>query len=260
MEAPGSIGTVKQLGPIAIVLALAVTIAQWAFIAGGEAWMVVLMCGAPSLTLTAVTYHIAARSRRNAWVACAVGFVFHLFLMLFTAAALTNGSAGIETLVVALIVAGLSMGLVTVITTPLLIATHHFAVRKDLASGDGLVTFAGAWFIVVQALELLVARSEARLWLPVAGLCIVPIAIAVVRGLRRRAWCRRVERGEIPGLRLRAWERRDLDLEIPAVDDAPHGDLAVVERFEVGNFPYRSGIVGVPIVTMRSEVPLEVRP
>jgi hypothetical protein len=256
MEAPGSLGSVRRLGPLAMILALVVTITQWASIAGGEAWMIILLFGVPSLTLSAVAFGIARMDRKHAWLSCAVGFVMHFFVILVSANAVTSGHASIETLVVALIVSILSMGLVSVITTPLLIATHNFALRKDLASGDGLLGFAGLWFIVVQALELLVARSEARVWLPMMALSLVPVAIAVVRGMRRRAWCRRVERGEIPGLRLRAWDRRDLDFELPAVDDAPHGDLAVVERFEVGNLPYRSGLLGVPIVTMRSELEL----
>lgn len=256
MEAPGSLGSVRLLGPLAMIVALVVTLTQWASLVGGDAWLVLLLFVAPGLTLAAITFHIAVRNRRMAWISLAVGFLVHFLVIAMSAFALANGSGGVEALVVSLIVAILSMGFVNLITTPLLIATHNFALRTDLARGDGLLGFAGLWFIVVQALELLVVRSEAKLWLAVMGLSLVPVAVAVVRGMRRRAWCRRIERGEIPGLRLRAWNRLDLDLELPAVDDAPHGDLAVVERYEVGNLPYRSALLGVPIVTMRSEVPL----
>ncbi len=248
---PHSLVRPKTLAPLAAAAALILTIVQWSILAGNDAWLLVVLFAAPTMTVGTLASYIASSEKKKAWLTFAIGSIVHFFVVLLAAAAATRGSVGIEALVVALIVAFLTMALFMIITTPLLIASGHYADRKDLASGDGLLTFAGIWFVVFQTLMLMIARSDYTLWVPAIVVGLAFATLGIVRGGVRERWRKRVERGQVHGLRIRAWRKQDLDLELPRLDDAPHGDLAILERVEVGSLPYRSAIVGVPIALIR---------
>ena len=134
---------------------------------------------------------------------------------------------------------------------PLLVAVLHYSDRKDLASGDDLLGAAAVWFFVVQAVQSALFFRDAFAPYAVAmTLALVALGTAIVRGVMRRAWCRRVERGEVAGLRVRPCAESDIDPEIPAIDDLAHGDFGIVERVDAGGSPYRHTSVGVAVVTL----------
>ena len=255
-HAPASLLAVRVLGPLAMTITMVVTLAQWAVVAGQEAPMVPLMVGVPALTMCGVALFLSASRRRYPWVAAAVGMVAQTFVMLLTTMRTTSGKDLVENLIVALIFAAFTIIIFALMAAPLLIAVSHYARRKHLATGDQLLTAAALWLFLLQAVQASVIRDSFEVFGVVMVLALGVLGMAFLRGRARQAWCRRVERGQVPGLRIRAWDRRDLDEEIPTLDDSPHGDLAIVERVEIGGLPYRSAVVGVPLVMMRTEMEL----
>lgn len=253
---PASLLPVRALGPLAMTISMVVTLTQWAAIAGQEAAMVFLMVGVPALTMCGVALFLSGSKRRRAWVAAAAGLAVQTFVLLLVTMRTTSGKDLVENLIVALIFAAFTMLLFALMAAPLLIAVSHYARRTHLASGDQLLTAAASWLFLLQAVEAAVVRESLEVFGVVMVLALGVLAMSFLRGRSRRAWCRRVELGQVPGLRIRAWDRRDLDEEIPTLDDSPHGDLAIVERVEIGGLPYRSAVVGVPIVMMRTEMEL----
>jgi len=253
---PASLLPVRVLAPLAMAITMVVTLAQWSWIAAHEGSIVLFMVGVPALTMCGVALFLSRSERRSAWVAAALGLVVQAIVMLLTTMRTTSGKDLVENLIVALIVAAFSILLFALMAAPLLIAASHYARRTHLASGDQLLTAAASWLFLLQAVEAAVIRESFMMFGVVMMLALGVLGVSFARGRSRRAWCRRVERGQVPGLRIRAWDRRDLDEEIPTLDDSPHGDLAIVERVEIGGLPYRSAVVGVPIVMMRTEMEL----
>lgn len=253
-RAPGSLVSVEVLAPAAIVIGMVVTFAEWGSI-GTELSALILLLGVPALTMCAATIALSRKRRSRAWLATGIGALVHLGVIAVMTAATTSGRF-VENLIVSIIVVVVSMGVVAAMASPMLVAASHYADRTYLARGDHLLGVAGLWMVVLQALGAMVARERYAVFGAVMMLALVPVVVSLVRGRRRQTWCERVERGEVPGLRIRAWDRRDIDHDIPPIDDKPHGDLAVIEQLEVGSAPYRSGVIGVPVVTMRTELEL----
>lgn len=254
-DAPDSLLPVHVLAPAAMAVGAVVTLSEWAAIEN-ELWALLLVFGAPAVTMCAATLAFSRKKRARAWLTMGIGALVHVAVIAVMTAATTSRSAWIENGVVSIIVVVVTMGFAAAMASPMLIAASHYAERTYLARGDQLLGVAGLWLFMLQALGAMVARERYEVFCSLMALALVPVVVSFVRGRRRQAWCERIERGEVPGLRLRAWDRRDIDHDIPSIDDKPHGDLAIVERVETGSLPYRSGVVGVPVVMMRTEIEL----
>lgn len=207
--------------------------------------------------LSFVAHALATRNRRRAWSCVGVGLAIQSVAMLAGAYAKMTGGGLFDAFIYALIATVATTAFLAALSFPLLVAVLHYSDRKDLASGDDLLGAAAVWFFVVQAVQSALFFRDAFAPYAVAmTLALVALGTAIVRGVMRRAWCRRVERGEVAGLRVRPCAESDIDPEIPAIDDLAHGDFGIVERVDAGGSPYRHTSVGVAVVTLQA--PIEV--
>lgn len=254
---PSSLLPVRSLAPVATGVTLGLMLAEWAVVAGGSAPAVLIAFGVPAIALTIMAHALATRDRRLAWKAGGYGLVVQSLVMIPATWAMMRGGGPAEAVIFGLFGAVATSTIGGVVTFPLLVAISHYSERRDLASGDELLGATAAWFLALHLAQGGLFSSSALVPFVVAMTATAAaISTAVVRGARRRAWCRRVERGEVAGLRVRACSESDVDPEIPAIDDLPRRDFGVVERIGSGGSPYRNGVVAVTFITL--EAPLEV--
>lgn len=252
---PASLVPVRMLAPIATGITLGLMLAEWAVVARHAAPAVLVAFAVPAVALTIVAHGLATGNRRRAWKAAGYGVALQSLLMVPASYALMNGGSFPEAAFLGLLGALATCMIGGVVSFPLLVAISHYSERRDLASGDELLGATAAWFFAMHLVQGGLFFTSALVPFVVAMVATaVAIGTTVVRCAKRRAWCRRVERGEVAGLRVRACSESDVDPEIPAIDDLPRGDFAIVERTDSGGSPYRNGVVAVTFITLESRL------
>jgi hypothetical protein len=118
--------------------------------------------------------------------------------------------------------------------------------RRALDAGDTLLGVLGVWLLLVQGAKLAVLHGDAPapLFLGMTA-AVVAIGVATSRAVYRRAWCRRIARGEIHGYRLREGTSVELAQLAQLYEDG-FATNVVLETLGVGPTAYRDQPLSVP--------------
>ena len=243
---PGSLVPLRWAAPASVVLIALCTLLD---VLGGdhELWVGLLLFAGPTATFAVALSRPGGDGGQRFWRVMLAGMVLQVVLGVLVVAAI-----GADPL--AAVVTGVCMAVFfcffAVILVPLLIGATAFHARRSHDDGDAMLAVGGAWVAIVQGVVLLLSTHDFVWRVPGLVLGVAAVVVSVVRGRRRREWCRRVERGAVAGLRVRPPASLAELLHLPAVYGPSEHASAVIERVSVGLTPYRSAHAYEAIATL----------
>jgi hypothetical protein len=243
---PKSLLAPKHVAPLVIVVAVAVAVAQCSG-SVDEAFALFLILGAiPTLGVSVVAALLARRRWKGSLIAIGATFATHIALALVL---VPDGRWRPTAIFVAIACCGIGF----LVAAPVLLATAAFAHRRDDSMGDQLLGVGAAWFACIE-LGLLAYDAASRLTV-VLGLfaAAVVIGITLVRARRRRSFCMRVARGEVPGLRARYVVASDALPLLPILYGPAEDALTVIEELAIVGDAYRGTTIGTPVALAPSK-------
>lgn len=239
----GSLADVERLAPLVMAGSGALTILETAALFGNADGFLIgtLAFVPPTLGTTCAAVGIV---RRNG----ILGLVWPLGLA--TAHVLVG--AAFSKFDAALAIGAVFWVMTFVLASPMLAGIAFASNRRTHDRGDGLLGYAGFWMTALHlgALGMDGERAQHILaFLPGAAIGLGMMAVACVRGMKRRAWCRRVLRGDEQGYRVRPLAAGDPLDEIAPVYGAAANATSVIERVEhvQAGGAYRDGFVATPV-------------
>lgn len=144
----------------------------------------------------------------------------------------------------------LTAGAALLASSPVLVASIFSSRATDVEAGDRFLVFLGVWFAALElGIEMIGGEAFARGPSLAAALLVAlgAMALGAHRIRKRRAWCARVARGQVPGWRLRAPIAHD-DAKVPPL--FPQGicsHFRVLEHVADDGTPYRGAAIGTPV-------------
>lgn len=240
-DAPGAVARslvdAPRLAPLLMAVTGTVTLVEAGLLKGGEGLVLGLALFAiPTVGTTLLGHFLARRAWGFAALSAGASALAHALLGLV----MTGTHDGPLVAMIVLVVDAVTLAL----ALPALVACGVLGPRRDLDAGDTLLGVGGAWFVLVQGAKLALVHEAALLFGLALGLA--ALAVSVQRAIARRAWCARIERGEIAGLRVRA------DASPEETDDlvplyGGRRATAILEAFEEVPGPYRGALVARPV-------------
>lgn len=235
----GSLGFARVIAPLVMAGAGVLAISELGAMTGGNKLVLALALLGPCAIGTTCTGWALASGRRAGFGFAALAVVLHLVL-----AYALMGELG-----VALFCVAVAWGITAVLAAPMFVVIRVLSRRNAHDAGDALLGWAGLWAFALHVLALTLVLDHGTVLGLGAAASVVPAGLAFVRGAQRRAWCRRVTRGEVPGWRARPVTSEDDLTPLAAIHGGERPPYAVVERIEIapGAAAYRDGVVAVPV-------------
>jgi hypothetical protein len=255
-EVPRSLVDVRTAVRLALGVGGALTVLEGMMVcAPRELWLPFVTIVPPIVTWFSVGSAAARGENARAALRMLVGLLVHVVVCAMVAAGMNALSA--EVLGIVVIAVAMLAGLTGAAALPVLLGGSLLASKRDLEAGDVMLGVAGGWLALLQA-SAIASLSSANERAPSAFLVMLfglvlgigALGVSLARGIDRRRWCARVVRGEVEGWRVRVVTSADELATLPAVYGSATRVSAVVERVELANLLYRSGLVGRPVAAL----------